>query len=326
MYRNENVKIRVDAAITSGQLHSNGSKLCVATANKMVFVYDTNDGKLLLKSKLEKKVISVTFAGDVLLLGDKTGNVYVLKGNEDLELVLGHTASSILCMLYDSKNKLLLTGDREEKIRVSRFPTLSIIERFCFGHKSAITAMCSISDDSIVSSSKDGSIIIWNHLQGRALQRFDLDKDTFVSKLAYSPSTGILAALTNVKVLRMYYKTKSGEFKLSNTIDLSFDCMDLVFIPITNFLLAVPLAPDSVRLYSVFIQDDRVKTEPDDSSKLFQSLSQGWKCIEGSNAAEALSVRKVVEKTCVDSARTKRVMDELRRKSTKRRKIQRDDE
>ena len=297
--------------------------MCVTTTNKMVFVYDTKDRKMLVKAKLTKKVLSVTFAGDFVLVGDKYGNVYVLKGNDDLELLLGHTASPIMCMLHDSVNGLLLTGDREEKIRVSRFPTAAIIERFCFGHKSAITAMCSISDNSMVSSSSDGSIIIWNHLQGRIVQRLSLEKDTFASKLSYSHSLRVLAALMNDKTLRLYFTTKSGELKLFHTVDLSVEYLDLNFISKSKSLMIVPLAPGVPRLYSVSRSDDKIIASSDTTSALWRNVMQSWTNIDVTHVAQSVSGKVVTKRDLIDKTFQKEMKSKLER-TIKRRKIDHD--
>ena len=323
-YRNEKQTIQLDdAAIVAGSLHERGEKVCVTTTDKMVFVYDTKQSKMLVKAKLVKKVISVTFAGDIVLLGDKYGNVYVLKGNGDLENVLGHTASSILCMLHDSVNGLLLTGDREEKIRVSRFPKVAIIERFCFGHKSAITAMCSISHNNMVSSSTDGSIIVWNHLQGRIVQRINLDKDTFASKLSYSGSLGVLAALTNVKTLQLYFRTKNGEFKLGHTVSLSVECLDISFVSKTSSLLAVPISPECPRFFSVSVSpsQESITATSDVSSTFSRKVLESWKKIDGSNAAKAVSASFVITKRNMIDKTFQQVMRSNLERKTKRRKI-----
>ncbi len=299
--------------------------MCVTTTNKMVFVYDTKDGKMLVKAKLTKKVLSVTFAGDFVLLGDKYGNVYVLKGNDDLELLLGHTASSIMYMLHDSVNGLFLTGDREEKIRVSRFPTAAIIERFCFGHKSAITAMCSISDNSMASSSSDGSIIIWNHLQGRILQRLSLEKDTFASKLSYSHSLRVLAALMNDKTLRLYFTTKSGELKLFHTVDLSVEYLDVNFISKSGSLMIVPLAPGVPRLYSVSRSDDNnnMIAFTDTISALWRNVMQSWTNIDVTHVEQSVSGKVVTKRALIDKTFQKEMKSKLER-TIKRRKIDHD--
>ena len=297
--------------------------MCVTTTNKMVFMYDTKDGKMLVKAKLTKKVLSVTFAGDFVLVGDKYGNVYVLKGNDDLELLLGHTASPIMCMLHDSVNGLLLTGDREEKIRVSRFPTAAIIERFCFGHKSAITAMCSMSDNNMVSSSSDGSIIIWNHIQGRIVQRLSLEKDTFASKLSYSHSLRVLAALTNDKTLRLYFTTKSGELKLFHTVNLSVEYQDLNFISKSKSLMIVPLAPGVPRLYSVSRSDDKIIASSDTTSALWRNVMQSWTNIDVTHVAQSVSGKVVTKRDLIDKTFQKEMKSKLER-TIKRRKIDHD--
>ena len=38
-------------------------------------------------------------------------------------------------MLFSGDGKYVITGDRDEHIRVSRFPMGYVIERYCLGHE-----------------------------------------------------------------------------------------------------------------------------------------------------------------------------------------------
>lgn len=47
--------------------------------------------------------------------------------------LLGHL-SILLDVCFSEDGLRLLTSDRDEKIRISRYPQTSVIEQFCLGH------------------------------------------------------------------------------------------------------------------------------------------------------------------------------------------------
>ncbi|VDQ11861.1 unnamed protein product [Trichobilharzia regenti] len=74
-----------------------------------------------------------------LVIGDKSGDVFRLPVDEerpisetDLTCLCGHL--SILSHLV----MFLASCDRDEKIRISRFPQAYIIQSFCLGHTSYV--------------------------------------------------------------------------------------------------------------------------------------------------------------------------------------------
>ena len=70
----------------------------------------------------------------------------------------------------DSKCQLLLSSDRDEKIRVSNFPKTHQIHTFCLGHKSVVASIVvpvSLADETLViSAGCDGRVCIWNYMTG----------------------------------------------------------------------------------------------------------------------------------------------------------------
>ena len=106
----------------------------------------------------------------VLLVGDKTGDVLafpVPDVNQRSKVLLGHTASIITGLLMAAEGKLLVTADRDEKIRVSQFPQTSSIHAYCLGHSEFITCLAVSAQSPVVfSGSGDGTVAAWNYLTG----------------------------------------------------------------------------------------------------------------------------------------------------------------
>jgi tRNA (guanine-N(7)-)-methyltransferase subunit TRM82 len=106
-------------------------------------------GKLPLDGRGSPK--SPTELFPVLVSGDVAGDSYAYSLLElGQRLLLGHTASMLtgvaaIARNEDGSDQHLLTADRDEKIRVSRFPESYIIEGFLLGHTEYVTAMAAFS-------------------------------------------------------------------------------------------------------------------------------------------------------------------------------------
>jgi tRNA (guanine-N(7)-)-methyltransferase subunit TRM82 len=70
----------------------------------------------------------------------------------------------------------ILTSDRDEHIRVSRFPQSFVIDGFCLGHTSFVKAMITPSWEStiLISGGGDEYLLVWNWREGNVVQKVDL--------------------------------------------------------------------------------------------------------------------------------------------------------
>ncbi|KAI0164771.1 hypothetical protein GGR57DRAFT_497646 [Xylariaceae sp. FL1272] len=93
------------------------------------------------------------------------------------ELLLGHV-SLLTCVISarDSQGRpYIITGDRDEHIRVSRgMPQAHVIETYCLGHSSFVNALCLPHPGILVSGGGDNELLVWNWLAGKLLSRVDL--------------------------------------------------------------------------------------------------------------------------------------------------------
>ncbi|CAB9498178.1 non-catalytic subunit wuho [Seminavis robusta] len=122
----------------------------------------------------------------VLVTGDLTGDSWAWPLHSDTDkkekprLLLGHTASMLTGVHVSSSssssknknNKVLLTSDRDEKIRVSSFPQTTIIQGFLLGHSAYVSSMDMVpssnssaagSNHHCVSCSGDGTVRLWDY-------------------------------------------------------------------------------------------------------------------------------------------------------------------
>ncbi|UKZ77410.1 hypothetical protein TrVFT333_005131 [Trichoderma virens FT-333] len=91
----------------------------------------------------------------------------------ELNLLLGHVSMLTALVLGEQQGrKYILTADRDEHIRLSRYiPHAHIIENFCFGHKEFISDMVipAAKPDVLVSGGGDEDIFVWDWLAGKQL-------------------------------------------------------------------------------------------------------------------------------------------------------------
>ncbi|XP_053653805.2 tRNA (guanine-N(7)-)-methyltransferase non-catalytic subunit WDR4 isoform X3 [Cherax quadricarinatus] len=88
--------------------------------------------------------------------------------------ILGHL-SMLLDMAITEDDKYIITCDRDEKIRVSHYPNSYNIVSFCLGHKEFVTQVELLPQNNnlLLSCSGDGTLILWDYLQGECLAELD---------------------------------------------------------------------------------------------------------------------------------------------------------
>lgn len=175
----------------------------------------------------------------VVIIGQKTGEAIAVPFpdvDRELKTLLGHTTSMVTHVAVNHDSSLLLTADRDEKLRVSRFPNTSIIESYCLGHAASLTKVaCSlVTPELVVSTSMDNTIKLWQMKTGKllaskpllpdveaSLEPLEEDADTddsgrIVAKslinvsLAICPKTNIVAVLVNHQFVRFFYIAASN--------------------------------------------------------------------------------------------------------------------
>ncbi|KAL4877146.1 hypothetical protein BJY04DRAFT_199027 [Aspergillus karnatakaensis] len=105
----------------------------------------------------------------------------------DHNLLLGHV--SLLTDVVFAKlpspedsseqRSYILTGDRDEHIRVSRGPPqANITENYCFGHTAFISKLCipTWAPEVLISGGGDPFLLIWNWASGQILQKISLSE------------------------------------------------------------------------------------------------------------------------------------------------------
>ncbi|EEU46443.1 uncharacterized protein NECHADRAFT_79056 [Fusarium vanettenii 77-13-4] len=115
----------------------------------------------------------------------------------EISLLLGHVSMLTSLAIAESEGRrYIITGDRDEHIRVSRYiPQAYVIEGFCFGHKEFISSMTVPvpRGDVLVSGGGDEDLFVWDWKASKLLSR----------KSILSLAQEILPDLTKVAVLSL---------------------------------------------------------------------------------------------------------------------------
>ena len=109
-----------------------------------------------------------------LAVGDKSCDVY----KYDLEsgectLLFGHI-SMLLAMKICPQEKFIVTCDRDEKVRVTNYPSVYNIQAYLLGHREFVSCCTFIDDQHVLTGSGDSQIKLWNILTGGELASVDL--------------------------------------------------------------------------------------------------------------------------------------------------------
>ncbi|BFZ53599.1 tRNA (guanine-N(7)-)-methyltransferase non-catalytic subunit trm82 [Savitreella phatthalungensis] len=176
------------------------ASVCVTCCDdKKLRIYRASTGDILTKD-LHKRASCITIAGDIIAVGDRFGDVYTYDmTKEDATEVdaqageqeqdeeessetplLGHVSIiSQLKMLRSSthpRRHYIVTADRDEHVRVSRYPQAHVIEHFLLGHTKFVSSLWvpGWRRDLLVSFGADEFAIVWVWEEGKEAGRLDL--------------------------------------------------------------------------------------------------------------------------------------------------------
>lgn len=162
--------------VLSSEISQCGNLLAFCTYSKNLIVInikDNNSMHSIYRLLRGASKIKFTPVSKNIIVADKSGDVYLFDlktQNDPGTLILGHL-SLLLDVLVTSDEQLIITCDRDEKIRVSSFPNGYNIVCYCLGHTEFVSSMLFLPNLSnyLVSTSGDGTIRFWNFKVGEEL-------------------------------------------------------------------------------------------------------------------------------------------------------------
>jgi len=168
-----------EAHVVAADISSCGKYVVICVSDKRVILWET-DNMSVISNRTSVRVASrarFVPSGQAIVLADKSGDAYsfsVQKPYEDGKLLLGHL-SMLLDILVSPDEKYIITCDRDEKIRVSRYPNAYNIQSYCLGHKEFITGLSFLPTDEtvLISGSGDGTVRFWDYVAGIQLHLVD---------------------------------------------------------------------------------------------------------------------------------------------------------
>lgn len=165
-------------------LSPSGKLLAVSMTDKTLYLFKIQDKNLALLSRrmITRNTSTLKFFPDSvnLIVSDKTGDIFVFNcesPNEPGRWIQGHL-SQVLDVLVNSNQKYVISADRDEKIKVSKWPVSHEIETYCMGHKefvSSIECFCLGDSEYLISGSGDGTLKVWDYIKGNCLYTVELN-------------------------------------------------------------------------------------------------------------------------------------------------------
>jgi len=166
--------------ISCSAVSSNSNLLALCDESKQVTLWKLPEAELIGQRNLQRRATRALFTQDSkgLLVADKSGDVYLFSTEKEKEgeLLLGHL-SMLLDLRITLDSKFVITADRDEKIRVSKFPNSYNIHNYCLGHGDFVTSLGILSEDLLLSGSGDGTVRVWRFLEGTEVARREVCHD-----------------------------------------------------------------------------------------------------------------------------------------------------
>ncbi|PVU99968.1 hypothetical protein BB559_000216 [Furculomyces boomerangus] len=171
--------IQINNAIRNIGVSGDSTLFALITENKKLVVVNAETFSIVNHTETLKKCNAVCFDEERnVVVADKFGDAIMYKTETFVpETLLGHVSILTDIAICKHGNKqLILTSDRDEKIRVSSYPNSYNILSFCLGHEEFVSCfeIPIFNQDYVISGSGDGSICVFHISSGSIIQKINL--------------------------------------------------------------------------------------------------------------------------------------------------------
>ncbi|KAG9101913.1 tRNA (guanine-N(7)-)-methyltransferase non-catalytic subunit trm82 [Ceratobasidium sp. UAMH 11750] len=197
----------VSAFVRVAAVDKSFSHLVTSGDDKRLRVWSVEKLEELSKREIPKRanVLKLSQDGQTILAADKFGDIFcypliptqtksvpptqpsgsaaptsksisvAMHDNPEGTLVLGH-ASIVTAFILTPDEKLIVSADRDEHVRVSWYPDGWDVEKYCMGHKKFISALeiPSCTPRVLISGGGDPELYIWDYRAGKLLTRIPI--------------------------------------------------------------------------------------------------------------------------------------------------------
>lgn len=130
------------------------------------YLFEISIDQKQLSLRLPRRSSNLLVVANELFLLEKTGDMFRINDDGTCHFLLGHlfmfTDVKFLTDREGKQIRYIISGDRDEKIRISNYPDTFNIERFCFGHQKFVRRLIILNDNEFVSIDDEDVACVWN--------------------------------------------------------------------------------------------------------------------------------------------------------------------
>lgn len=289
--------------------------VAVVTSCKRICTFDAATGEKISSVGLSRRPSSLALqetersgVPPCAIVSDKAGDVvaYTLPDvSKGKKYLFTHTASPVLALAL--KDGMLVSGDRDEKVRVSSWPETCHVRAYCLGHAKYVSFVGIASGDRIVSGSGDGKLNLWNASSGALVSTLECQATPPLSLSVNSGGNMVASMWTGDRTRIAIHDL--GDGKQDAIARRTVECTSSVhaFCFAGNTLLAITATSEGAIDRIVAYENDLT---PMPLSPALEALESAAKSTFGTASVGSVDESsKVEEEACLERARVRRKVD-----------------